>query len=190
MPILTDREPSACATVTCAAHRPPDGPRSRVVVTGCWATSDRAAAAALPGVDAVLTNDDDVAAELDRLLLLWRNDLAAPADSNSATVDEGSLRQPLEISCEPPAEPSADDGWMKKAGTPAGQLTQTNKSKTARSVNENPHAPCAALGFASLPVLGERKSGRQRAFPKVQCRVVRARLVRVEPEATYADVPR
>ena len=44
---------------------------SRTIVTGCWATSDRAAAMQLPGVDAVLGHHNDVAAELDRLLDRW-----------------------------------------------------------------------------------------------------------------------
>ena len=46
--------------------------RSRVIVTGCWATSDPSAAAALPGVDAVLTHHGNVAAELGQLLDAWR----------------------------------------------------------------------------------------------------------------------
>src|SRR5579864_2275740 len=35
-------------------------PRPRVLVTGCWATSDRQEALRLAGVDAVLTHHDDV----------------------------------------------------------------------------------------------------------------------------------
>src|SRR5688500_17299126 len=42
--------------------------RQRVIIAGCWATSDRAAAERIPGVSAVLTHHDDVAGELDRLL--------------------------------------------------------------------------------------------------------------------------
>lgn len=45
----------------------------KTIVSGCWATSDPAAAAALPGVDAVLTHHDDVAASLDRLLGRWQH---------------------------------------------------------------------------------------------------------------------
>src|SRR2546429_1568400 len=41
------------------------GRRARVIVTGCWATSDPAEAARLSGVDAVLGHQHDVAAELD-----------------------------------------------------------------------------------------------------------------------------
>lgn len=46
-------------------------PGARVIVTGCWATSDRTAAEQLPGVDAVITHHDDVHAELSRLLDAW-----------------------------------------------------------------------------------------------------------------------
>ncbi len=45
-----------------------DQARPHLVVTGCWATSDRKAAMALPGVDAVLGHGDNVGAELHRLL--------------------------------------------------------------------------------------------------------------------------
>ncbi len=42
--------------------------RPRVLVTGCWATSDPKAAASLPGVDGIVTHRDDVAGRLDQLL--------------------------------------------------------------------------------------------------------------------------
>lgn len=59
---------------------PPDDPQTsigslpgngRVVVTGCWATSNTADAREIPGVDAVLTHHGDVAAELHALLDRW-----------------------------------------------------------------------------------------------------------------------
>src|SRR5450432_1655398 len=40
------------------------GSNGKVIVTGCWATSNTAEAKTLPGVDAVLTHHIDVAAEL------------------------------------------------------------------------------------------------------------------------------
>ncbi|MCC6240493.1 MAG: MiaB/RimO family radical SAM methylthiotransferase [Phycisphaerales bacterium] len=46
-------------------------PRPRVVVTGCWATSDAAAVKAIQGVDAVVGHHDDVAAALGVLLDEW-----------------------------------------------------------------------------------------------------------------------
>jgi threonylcarbamoyladenosine tRNA methylthiotransferase MtaB len=55
---------------------------SRVLVTGCWATSDTAEARQLPGVDAVVTHHDDVAAELDQLLHRW---------AQGSCGDEGSI---------------------------------------------------------------------------------------------------
>src|SRR5690348_16723768 len=49
-----------------------DQAKSRVLVTGCWATSNQAEAARLPGVDSVITNHQDVASEIDRLLNQWK----------------------------------------------------------------------------------------------------------------------
>src|SRR5438874_11216203 len=48
----------------------------KILVTGCWATSNPVDASNLPGVDAVLGHHDDVAAELDRLLTRWKEDQA------------------------------------------------------------------------------------------------------------------
>ena len=38
---------------------------------GCWATSDTAEAAAIAGVDAVLTHQNNIAADLTQLLETW-----------------------------------------------------------------------------------------------------------------------
>ena len=154
LPILSHGETSALAQTATASVRP----RARVVVTGCWATSDRDVAASLPGVDAVIGHDQNVAAELDRLLLLWR-----------VTPDNKSAQPLSETSRESTPEPLADDGWMKKAGAPAGQLTpEKNQARIAPTVNENPPDPDVRAGFAGLPVLGQRRAPRQRAFLKVQ----------------------
>jgi threonylcarbamoyladenosine tRNA methylthiotransferase MtaB len=40
----------------------------QVVVTGCWATSDKQAAGQIPGVNRVITHHDDVSAELTRFI--------------------------------------------------------------------------------------------------------------------------
>ena len=45
---------------------------SKVIATGCWATSNSREAANLPGVDAVLTHHDDVFAKLNHLLDGWQ----------------------------------------------------------------------------------------------------------------------
>lgn len=45
--------------------------RAKVIVTGCWATSDRSAAEKIPGVDAVITHHEDVHQRLCELLGLW-----------------------------------------------------------------------------------------------------------------------
>ncbi|HEY2586604.1 MAG TPA: MiaB/RimO family radical SAM methylthiotransferase [Tepidisphaeraceae bacterium] len=164
--------------------------RARVLVMGCWATSDKAAAASLPGVDAVLTHGDNVAAELDRLLAAW----GLPGDANRP-----ALTPPHACVIEPPPDNGFSDGWMMKAGSGAGQRTTDNKTKIANPVNEKSDEVCAPdeehpfvreaasggigsgrgeqnrdltgrqrRGTNLLPLLGEHQSGRQRAFLKIQ----------------------
>jgi len=72
---------------------PPSG-RARVVVVGCWATSNRPEAALLPGVTAVITHHDDVAARLQQLLADWkRQDLppSAPLAPHATPLQSPSL---------------------------------------------------------------------------------------------------
>lgn len=45
--------------------------RAKVIVTGCWATSDRSTAEQMPGVDAVITHHEDVHQRLCELLESW-----------------------------------------------------------------------------------------------------------------------
>jgi threonylcarbamoyladenosine tRNA methylthiotransferase MtaB len=159
--------------------------RQRVIVVGCWATSDRAQAAKLPGVDAVLGHHDDVAGELDRLLLGW--DAADSAESHRAlggasipAVEPSSSSSSCSLS---PSESRKDDGWIVKDQTPAatkagdeprGRINgecsgDDNKSHRRERVNE------ILIGFSSvktgtksLPLLDSRQTGHQRAFLKVQ----------------------
>ena len=91
-----------------------------MIVTGCWATSDREAAAALPGVDAVVGHHEDVAAELSRLLDLWQG--------------------------------SRDEAPREEVRPQAGIRP--------------PRA--GSSGSSSLPLLGHRQTGRQRAYLKIQ----------------------
>jgi threonylcarbamoyladenosine tRNA methylthiotransferase MtaB len=53
-----------------ASSSPTDG-RPKVIVTGCWATSDPHSAAALPGVTGVITHHDNIAQKLQELLKSW-----------------------------------------------------------------------------------------------------------------------
>ncbi|MFI5378020.1 MAG: MiaB/RimO family radical SAM methylthiotransferase [Tepidisphaerales bacterium] len=57
-------------------------PGQRVIVTGCWATSNKPDAHGFPGVSAVIGHHDDVAAELNHLLDGWteHGDAAVPAE--------------------------------------------------------------------------------------------------------------
>ena len=178
-----------------------------MIVTGCWATSDPDAAAALAGVDAVLTHHADVAAELDRLLLAWRNgdsyiepgrSTEDPVIQEDAHTGQASADSPNQITpSESPPEPLRDVGWMMEAGSPADTRTRTSKaesigkvnaelredsraaqvaptselvsSASAAAVSQTPGpSPSAARGTTTLPLLGERQAGRQRAFLKIQ----------------------
>src|SRR5690242_18142407 len=78
LPVLSSSTPAICdrssdLVATTQVVDPSSRPqhRPRVIVTGCWATSDRAEALSLPGVDAVLGHHDDLAGELDRYLAAW-----------------------------------------------------------------------------------------------------------------------
>ena len=158
--------------------------RPRVLVMGCWATSDRAAALAMPGVDAVLTHHEDAASQLGRLLTDWAAEDAnawgdphssgihprtGPANSQTIT---GTRSSRVNSSAEPIDQ--KDDGWMKQAGAPAGQLTWAIKQKLPLQVNPIRVEPprdsrfSDATGTTRLPLLGDRQSGRQRALLKVQ----------------------
>jgi MiaB/RimO family radical SAM methylthiotransferase len=138
-PSISVAAPSAGAPAP--LHRP------RVIVTGCWATDDPDGAAALPGVDAVVTHHVDVAAELERLLTQWdwiprreeeRGGRQAPADlpvrAADAVADRTPNRseRPLVV---PPSGQSGDDGWMTEAGTPAGSRTAEIKAELPEKVN-------------------------------------------------------
>ncbi len=54
--------------------------RAKVIVTGCWATSDREQAEQIPGVDAVITQHEDVNERLNRLLDTWGTRVSPVAD--------------------------------------------------------------------------------------------------------------
>lgn len=119
--------------------------RGRTIVTGCWATSDRAAAASLPGVDAVLTHHDDIAEAIDRLLSQW---------------GRRHTNEPL-------PEPSGNDGSIIEAGAPVGSITTSHsKPGNLQAVKEIPRG--SGLGTITLPLLGEHQTGRQRALLKLQ----------------------
>jgi threonylcarbamoyladenosine tRNA methylthiotransferase MtaB len=193
---------------------PPRHPR--VIVTGCWATSDRDAAASLPGVDAILTHHGDVAAELRRLLLLWRGEEERGGRRDDPDRGEGvesgdnsrpqrrerhapadSPIEPIGPLAERPPEQNGDDGWIEQVGLPAPADTTGSKAGPAEkvklqiyalSVDPKPEIPprpenfLVGAGTTRLPLLGDRQTGRQRAFLKVQdgC----------DAHCTYCIIPR
>ena len=171
------------SSVVSNASSKPVGPlvaarRGRVIVTGCWATSDSSEAAALRGVDAVLGHHQDVNRELTRLLTVWEAEERA-SSVLPTNIGHGNARRSEHARSGSP-EPVFDDGWMtKQAGTPAGLITRDNEPQVGLVVNgkleldenacEGEHEVGHRLnGMVTLPLLGERQRGHQRAFLKVQ----------------------
>ncbi len=163
--------------------------KARVVVTGCWATSDPAAARALVGVDAVIGHHDDVASDLLRLIRQWR--FEPTSTPPPAEPDQGSpppFASPHHSNG--PIKKGADDaGWGNQAGSPGGKSSRVIESSTGPEVNEKMTVSPAAAGPISpskgtwgLPLLGERQAGRQRAHLKIQdgC----------DAHCTYCIIPR
>ena len=193
---------SSAAVVSDASSKPVDplvaARRDRVIVTGCWATSDPLEAAALRGVDAVLGHHQDVNAELTRLLTVWEAEERASSLLPTNVCHGNARRQiarPGEHERSGSPEPVFDDGWMtKQAGTPAGLITKHNEPQVGLDVNgklEEDENPCEEgndaaegsekpevrsqkpevrnqTGMVTLPQLADRQTGHQRAFLKVQ----------------------
>lgn len=154
--------------------------RSRVVVTGCWATSDQNSAQAIPGVSAVLGHHQNMAVELDRLITAWQLEDARPAnDLRLVPLDDPpsayQAKDILTASGPVPMDDEKDNKWMIQAGAPAGLRTTGIKPSAALQVNQNLVESVrfsAGLadqpGTTSLPVLSAHQSGLQRAVLKVQ----------------------
>src|SRR5438105_9416714 len=129
---------SSSAAVSDASSKPVEpsiaARRGRVIVTGCWATSDPLEAAALRGVDAVLGHHQDGNRELTRLLTGWEAEGRA-SSSLPTSLHHGNARSNEHDGSESP-EPVFDDGWMtKQAGTPAGLITRDNEPQVGLEVN-------------------------------------------------------
>jgi len=125
----------------------------RLVVIGCWATSDTEAARKLNGVDAVLTHHDNLAAEFDRLFKAWQTD---SEPTQVQTINPPAITPP------PPAVAQIQVKGEKSA---AGNVTLENRPKKGTKVND---IPPSLRGARSLPLLGDRQASRQRAFVKIQ----------------------
>lgn len=121
----------------------PGNSRSRVIVTGCWATSDRAAVERIAGVDAVLGHHDNVAAELHALLDAWN------LETDHSPSSPKSFR---------------DDVWMNQAGNSALQLSADISAARGGRVKQK----LTTIGTRSLPILHDRQTAHQRAFLKIQ----------------------
>jgi MiaB/RimO family radical SAM methylthiotransferase len=201
--------PRAAVPLSAGKQAPPRDPSSsmRVIVTGCWATSDSAEAATIAGVDAVITHHQDVAAELDRLLAAWKSQESPFARA---------------VNSFPEQKPVVGDdvcGWSNNSEASSASPAVHSKSLQAASVNENATNPAVggvtihrgagfqpapkeagrkpapqigsdspliavtpAVGTRRLPLLGEHQTGRQRAVMKIQdgC----------DASCTYCIIPR
>jgi threonylcarbamoyladenosine tRNA methylthiotransferase MtaB len=159
-------KPSAPPNPVNAVRRP------RVVITGCWATSDPKEAAAVPGVDAVLGHHQDVGGELSRLLTQWEAEDRASTTTHLHPANHTGSVVPQSI---------LNDGWMiEQAGTRAAPITTANEPHPRLEVNgklesdENPRdeshelSPVVRAGTLTLPQLSDRQAAHQRAFLKIQ----------------------
>ncbi len=162
LPVLNDQptaDTSASTQKLCQQLATGEGCLSagrRVVVTGCWATSNPAEARQIPGVDAVISHHEDVAATLNSLLDTWlgnEHTLAPAACSDEVPNDK-------------PTEQNGNDGWMTRHGRPGLSATLFSKSQGETAVKKIPAD--AGPGMRALPILDQRFSGHQRAFLKIQ----------------------
>ncbi|MDB5294937.1 MAG: mtaB, partial [Phycisphaerales bacterium] len=125
----------------------------RVLVTGCWATSDPTAARALPGVTAVVTHHADVAAELDRLLLSWQSDNTDFENNEAGENEPGKdppqdaeharrqaavkpVTKPLTDRAGPATPPPQNDEWDERDDDPESLGTPLSKSSLGGRVND------------------------------------------------------
>jgi threonylcarbamoyladenosine tRNA methylthiotransferase MtaB len=204
-PVSTPDCLSEPSSITSGDPGTEESARPRVVVTGCWATGDPGEAARLSGVDAVLGHHRDVDRELSRLLTQWESESAADLDDpssdtptslsqdTSAASHATSVASPPITSASP--ESMGNEGWMKKAGTPAGLIDQSSPIKPSRSLlvkgkleddekdsEARIQKPVVRRGMMTLPLLDAREMGHQRAFLKVQdgC----------DAHCTYCIIPR
>lgn len=153
-----------CSNTTATVHPT----RSRVIVTGCWATSDKQTAGALPGVDAVIGHHDDVAAELEALLDRWDHEHVEPRSIPSADRPTfGTDQRATNHKSEPPSpKPFWDEGSINQAGASATKLNVDNKARAPEPVKQNLNG--SRPGTRALPLLDARQSTHQRALLKVQ----------------------
>ncbi len=127
---------------------------SRIIVTGCWATSNEIEAINLGGTNgsdyAVLTHNVDVAAELNRVLDRWSEE------------DGTDSRDPLGSIC------SRGSGWdeesINRQAGPGVEQCNYSKPHDSHSVKQKFNF----VGTHSLPLLDARHTGHQRAFLKIQ----------------------
>jgi MiaB/RimO family radical SAM methylthiotransferase len=177
LPVLAPSDDSLSTTSSSLApplvsDPPRSGERAKVVVIGCWATSDPQEARRLPGVDGVLGHHDDVAGELQRLLRQWQT-AAATAEAGATST---GVYGPAERS---PSESDECDGRNVKDGTLAGdhrgqvkgveRSSSDNKSQSAAAVNGILiDFSSVKSGTIALPQLGARQAAHQRAFLKIQ----------------------
>ncbi len=139
------------------AVRQAGGQSGRVIVLGCWATSDPGQAAAQRGVRAVVGHQHNVAEELDRLLSVWQSEDAEPPKRTG---------EPNHNAREPVPE-ARDEGLIMRAGTP-GDLASIYYDADYKDEFGKTRREKSEKGTIFLPQLASRQSIHQRALLKIQ----------------------
>lgn len=180
LPILTT-QPEDSPTTALDTPDQTGAPTGRVILTGCWATSDPASARAIPGVDAVITHHDDVASEIDRLLRDWGIAARSAVSDQSlelssvpatgvghaiVTTGVGTFIDPHTAAQTADVGPAGGD--LTTANRPHVLAPVNGKIAVARAAAVSPATPTRKSGFSTLPLLGDHQTGRQRALLKIQ----------------------
>jgi threonylcarbamoyladenosine tRNA methylthiotransferase MtaB len=135
----------------------------RVIVTGCWSTSDKANVSRMPGVDAALGHDDDAAAAIDHLLSQW---FAGVGSEQHVSPRTQQSITPIDTACARGPEAAVEDQWKDSGRIPA--LSPMANSQPHGGVEVKAKMEHGGGGMRSLPLLSGRQEGMQRALLKVQ----------------------
>ena len=174
LPVLRDTGATSPADPAPRDLSPPSADQ-RIIVTGCWATSDKATASKLPGVSAVIGHHENVADELGRLLSLWQtNELSNPANTPNPLLNGTATKTAQDnewmILASAPAVDSigANDNKASRGGEVNDKIENKSDEATERRSDEGGWEGEARPGTHALPLLDSRQTSHQRAFLKIQ----------------------
>lgn len=125
---------------------------ARVIVTGCWATDAPEAAAALCGVDAVITHHEDVAAKLSQLLNQWITE--GSAEPMQRLRDGGINRSDIPpVQTDDKITPNGPISVNKRSGTHQLPLLKDRQSDRQRAVLKIQDGCDASCTYCIIPRL-------------------------------------